>query len=52
VKAVERRDDNDPGATPLADGSRQCSRKRRLAGTWRTGDAEQEPPARRVERRE
>ena len=36
----------------LADGRHQCSRERRLAGTRGPRDAEQEPPARRVDRRE
>jgi hypothetical protein len=52
MKTVERRDDDDPRTTPLADRRRQRSRKRRLAGTRRTGDAEQEPTARRVDPRE
>jgi hypothetical protein len=52
VKAVERRDDSYARTTPLADGRRQRSRKRRLAGARRTGDAEQEPLARGVDRRE
>jgi len=52
MKPVERRDDGDPRTTPLADRRRQRSRERRLAGTRRPGDAEQEPRARCVDRRD
>jgi hypothetical protein len=51
VKAVERRDDSDPCTTPFADRQRQRFGKGRLAGTRRAGDPEQEPTARRVDRR-
>jgi len=52
MKAVERRDDGDPRITSLADRPRQRSCEPRLAGTRRPGDAEQEPRARCVDRRE
>jgi hypothetical protein len=52
VKAVERRDDGDSCAALLGDRRRKRSRERRLAGPRWPRDAEQEPPARRVDRRE
>jgi hypothetical protein len=52
VKAVERRDDGDSRAALLGNRRRKCSRERRLAGPRWPRDAEQEPPARRVDRRE